>query len=446
VVGGGAAGGGVYSVGGAGTSASTSTIRRCSITGNRISALFTYGGGVYSDGGGIGNQKTLELTNCTIARNVVEPAPGMPSFLLAMGYWRGGGVYLSNGFLRMQGCTVVENEVSGVARTDELGKPNLAGGIAATIGNAHAVEDLDIGHSIVAGNLVHELGPTGVPANTYGHDIFTGSLFYFRSTGYNRFGVLDFDQILVPVGEPRWRSLCRKHYPKRDDASGVALADVLDLAGGITRAPSMLSAGVDAGTPVVLHYAPRGTALDRVPTADYSVAETFAEYDIVGGATNDFLSIVLGRIEDQYGLPGFAGDCTAEFEAYLQSVDMDEDRPGLQPHLDPWGDPILTLADTQWFGPAQTWPKELSNYAYIEFWHHLDGFLRAEGIPGMGPELLGDDAWDALFSSGRLAENRSIDMWVTTAVRTAEGLLELDQRGVARPADTPGDIGAIEAH
>ncbi|MHC4339756.1 MAG: right-handed parallel beta-helix repeat-containing protein, partial [Planctomycetota bacterium] len=182
VVGGGAAGGGVYSVGGAGTSASTSTIRRCSITGNRISALFTYGGGVYSDGGGIGNQKTLELTNCTIARNVVEPAPGMPSFLLAMGYWRGGGVYLSNGFLRMQGCTVVENEVSCVARTDELGKPNLAGGIAATIGNAHAVEDLDIGHSIVAGNLVHELGPTGVPANTYGHDIFTGSLFYFRST------------------------------------------------------------------------------------------------------------------------------------------------------------------------------------------------------------------------------------------------------------------------
>ncbi|MHC4931560.1 MAG: hypothetical protein ACYTGV_05145, partial [Planctomycetota bacterium] len=104
VVGGGAAGGGVYTVGGANTSASISRIRRCSITGNRISALFTYGGGVYSDGGGIGNQKTLELANCTIARNVVGPVPGTPSFVLAMGYWRGGGVYMSNGYMRIRGC------------------------------------------------------------------------------------------------------------------------------------------------------------------------------------------------------------------------------------------------------------------------------------------------------------------------------------------------------
>ncbi|MHC4931756.1 MAG: hypothetical protein ACYTGV_06155, partial [Planctomycetota bacterium] len=339
---------------------------------------------------------------------------------------------------------IVENEVSGVARTDDLGKPNLAGGVAATIGNAHAVEEMEIGHSIIAGNLVHELGEDGNPANTYGHDIFTGSLFYFLSAGFNRFGVLDFDQILVPVGEAGWRSLCRKHYPKQDDASGVALADVLDLTGGVTRAPSMLSAGVEAGTPVVLHYAPRGTALDRVPTTDYSVTDVLAQYGIAAGATNDFLEIVLERIEDLYGLPDFAGDCTAEFEAHLRAVDMDDEVPGLQPHTDPWGDPILTLADTRWFGPAQTWPKELVNYAYIEFWHHLDAFLRAESIPGMGPELLGDDAWAALFSTGPLVENGAIEMWISTNVRAVDGLLELDQRGVARPADAPGDIGAIE--
>ena len=46
---------------------------------------------------------------------------------------------------------------AGIYRTTELDKPNLAGGIAATIGNAHAVEDMIIGHSIVVGNTVHEI-------------------------------------------------------------------------------------------------------------------------------------------------------------------------------------------------------------------------------------------------------------------------------------------------
>ena len=254
-----------------------------------------------------GAQKILELVNCTIARNVVAPAPGMPPFLLAMGYWRGGGVYMSNGYLRMQACTVVENEVSGYPRTDDLGKRNLAGGIAATIGNAHAVEDMRIGHSIVAGNVVHELGMDGTPARTYAHDIFTGSLLYFRSAGYNRFGVLDFSQILVPVGERGWWSLSRKHYPKQDDRDGVTLGDVVDLAGGLTYAATLRSAGVDPGTPAVLHYAPRGTALGRVPNDAYTVPETFAQYEIAEGAEDDFLEILLDRIESHYGLPGFAG-------------------------------------------------------------------------------------------------------------------------------------------
>ncbi len=54
VLGAGAAGGGVYSVGGAGVYQTTSLIQGSSITGNRINGLFTYGGGVYSDGGGVG--------------------------------------------------------------------------------------------------------------------------------------------------------------------------------------------------------------------------------------------------------------------------------------------------------------------------------------------------------------------------------------------------------
>ncbi len=88
----------------------------------------------------------------------------------------------------------------------------IGGGIAATIGNAHAVEDMIIGHSIVVGNTVHEIngaGPVGYTiGSVYQHDIFTGSVFDFRSMGYNRIGVIDFSQILVPVGEPGWAS-CR---------------------------------------------------------------------------------------------------------------------------------------------------------------------------------------------------------------------------------------------
>jgi len=102
VLGAGAAGGGVYSVGGAGVDIYTSRIDGSSITGNRISGLFAYGGGVYSDGGGIGNRKTLAVSNCTIAENLVEPVPGPP-----FGYWRGGGYlhvqWLSTG-AELYGC------------------------------------------------------------------------------------------------------------------------------------------------------------------------------------------------------------------------------------------------------------------------------------------------------------------------------------------------------
>lgn len=439
VVGGGAAGGGVYSVGGAGNARTMSTIDRSTVSGNAIRGLFAYGAGVYSDGGGIGNSKTLRLTNTTIARNLAEPAPQLPRFLLAMGYWRGGGVYLSNGYLELKSVTVVENTVRGLARTDSLGRRNLAGGIAATVGNAHAVERMTVGHSIIAGNTVEEIDGTA-----YGHDLFTGSLMHFRSAGHNRIGKLDFSQMLVPVGERGWESLSRRHYPKLGDASDVALASVVDLTGGITVEPLLPSAGVGAGDPVPLHYRPTGTALDQVPAGTYRVGEVLAEYEASPGATDDFLAIVLARIERQYALPGFAASFASDFEAFLQGADADPDADGLQPYRDPDGRPILTLADTHWFGPAQTWPRELCNHPYIEFWHRLDTALAQAAIGDMGPELLGDAAWQTLFATGNLAENPSLRTIVWTGPELTVSRLAEDQLGTARGTTAPADIGAIE--
>jgi hypothetical protein len=438
-LGGGAAGGGVYSVGGAQNRKSLSTIDRSTVSGNAIRALFTYGAGVYSDGGGIGKSNTLRVTSSTIARNLAEPAPGLPRFLLAMGYWRGGGLYMSNGHLELVGSTVVENVVRGHARTDSLGRRNLAGGIAATVGNAHAVEDMVIGHSIVAGNTVQEVG-----GPTYAHDLFTGSLMYFRSAGYNRFGALDFSQILVPVGKEHWASLSRRHYPKTDDARGVALAEVLDLAGGVTVAPTIPSVGVDVGNPVVLHYQPAGSALDRVPADAYRVDEVLAEYALASGATDNFLAVMLGRLESHYRLDGFAATFKADFEAFLQSVDTDTATPGLQPYRDPDGRAILTLADTHFFGPAETWPREVENHPYVEFWHRLDVALAQAALPGMGPELLGDAAWRGLFTSGPLAENPNLRFDIGVARTLLVQRPAVDQLGTTRPAQSAADIGAIE--
>jgi hypothetical protein len=181
-----------------------------------------------------------------------------------------------------------------------------------------------------------------------------------------------------------------------------------------------------------------------VPAADYEVSDTLADYDVESGGTDDFLEIVLARLEGHYGLAGFADAFTADFEDFLQSVDLDPDTPGLQPYEDPAGDPILTLADTRFFGPAQTWPRELENHPYIHFWHRLDLALEAEDIPGMGPELLGDAAWRTLFSSGDLAENPSIRMRVDTRARMTVRRPNVDQRGVVRSSGAPSDIGTIE--
>ena len=452
VYGGGAAGGGVFSVGGRDTRVNVSSISRSAITENRIAGLFAYGAGVYSDGGGIGMSTRIHVENSTIARNLVEPL-ALPPFLfdlLDIGYWRGGGLYMSNGYMQVQGSTIAENQVFGKPRTTELDKPNLAGGIAATIGNAHAVEDMIIGHSIVVGNTVHEIDgidPGGYTiGRVYPHDVFTGSVFYFRSMGHNRIGIIDFSQTLVPVGEPVWASLSRKHFPQVGDQDGVLSEDVL---GSATLSTFINSSGVEADPFAVLHYVPAGSALDRLPVGDYNVAEVLGELDGPRdeGMNTQLLPLILDRIELVYGQPGFASEFRNYFEGFL--LDVDPDTEGAQRYLNCDGILISTIEQAFWCGPAQTWPAVEYNQAYIQFWHHLDaalanevGEVNVDQITDLGPAPLDDSAWTSLFGLGYSYFNGiTVHLTETTLGVNA---LDSDQLGNARPADLAGDIGAVE--
>jgi hypothetical protein len=452
VSGAGAAGGGVFSIGGRDTGVNVSSISESTITENRIAGLFAYGAGVYSDGGGIGRSTRLHVENSTIARNLVEP-PLLPPFLaglLDIGYWRGGGLYMSNGYMQIQSSTIVENQVFGKPRTDELDRPNLAGGIAATIGNAHAVEDMVIGHSIITGNTVHEItgmGPGGYTiGNVYPHDIFTGSVFEFRSMGHNRIGAIDFRQILVPIGEPDWASLSRRHYPKTNDVDGVDAGDVLGTA---VLSTSINSAGVEADPFAVLYYEPSGSAIDQVPSAGYNVSEVVGELSGSSGEGRNplLLALVLERIETVHGQPGFAADFRDYFEGYLS--DIDSETAGVQQYANCNAVTINALEEAFWCGPAQAWPAAEYNHAYIDFWHHLDLALAGniaevsvDQIGDLGPALLNDDVWASLFGMGNSAYNGiTISLGETTL---GVDPLDMDQLGRSRPADTLGDIGAVE--
>jgi hypothetical protein len=452
VSGGGAAGGGVFSVGGRDTQVDISSISQSTITENRITGLFAYGAGVYSDGGGIGLATRLHVENSTVARNLVEP-PALPPFLfdlLDIGYWRGGGLYMSNGHMKVKSSTIVENEVYGKPRNSELHKPNMAGGIAATIGNAHAVEDMMIGHSIIAGNTVHEIdgiGPDGYTiGNVYAHDVFTGSVFYFRSLGYNRIGVIDFSQILVPVGEPDWASLSRKHYPQVDDQDGVVAGDVL---GGVTLSTFINSAGAGADPFAVLSYEPAGSALDKVPGGNYNVPEVLGA--LAGpqneGRNHRLLPLILDRFQDVYGQANFGSEFRTYFEEFL--LDVDPDTAGSQWYFNCNSLTADTLEQSYWCGPGQTWTQEDHNFAYIEFWRRLDWALANE-VPGvnvdqmsnLGPALMNDDVWVALFGLGT-SQFAGISVSLNESTLVIDPL-DTDQLGNARPADLLGDIGAVE--
>lgn len=452
VYGGGAAGGGVFSVGGRHTRVSVSSITRSAITENRISGLFAYGGGVYSDGGGIGRSTRIHIENSTIARNLVEPL-ALPAFLfdlLDIGYWRGGGLYMSNGHMQVQSSTIVENQVFGKPRTTELDKPNMAGGIAATIGNAHAVEDMIIGHSIVVGNTVHEIdgvGPGGYTiGGVYPHDIFTGSVFYFRSMGHNRVGAVDFSQILVPIGEPGWASLSRRHYPKDGDRDGLDMGAVL----GSARLSELIgSSGVQAAPFAVLYYEPAGAALDQVPSENYNVREVLGELDgrEREGRNPLLLPLVLIRVQEVYGQQDFASEFRAYFEAFLS--DLDPDSAGNQQYSNCHGALVDTIEQAYWCGPGRTWPREAYNHAYIEFWHHLDAALSNEvdgvnvdQIPDMGPAMVNDDVWTSLFGLGFSYFNGITVHLFETNLRVNP--LDTDQLGNSRPLDALGDVGAVE--
>jgi len=401
VIGSGGGGGGIYSVGGADGPGIDSSLAGCTVSGNRVTAKNAYGGGIFTLGGGPYYLKALRLSNCTIARNLVEDHAGLP---LPRGYfYRGGGVYMGGGYLSVAGCTIAENEVQGVPNP---ATPNISGGgIAATIGNAHVVENMEIWHSVVAGNTRN-----GAP-----EDVYTGSVLHFFSFGYNRIGRIDFSQILVPI--PPWWSLDRKHWPKAGDTDNVVLTDVLDVPGAGLH-PSIVSVGTDNGQHAVLWYPPSGDAVDQIPGGAYSVGYVLAQYQVLPGKTDDFLNRLLAKVETDYSTilgSNFGTNYRAAFEAANGR----------------------SLNDVMWYENAVSWPSDPQNTPWINFWRGLDNAIAGR----LGTAGLADDFWGS-YVSGPLGDNVTIR--VDTAKRRTVGLAGSDQLGNPRPYGLKGDIGAIE--
>jgi hypothetical protein len=392
----GAAGGGVYSVGGSDYSNSLlrgvdSEINQSTVSGNRVTAQHAYGGGVFSLGGGPTNRASMSIANSTIARNLVQDNPDLPE--AGPYYYRGGGIYLGGGSLYLSSSTVVENEVNGNAAIIS-GKPNVGGGgIAATIGDAHVVEEMDLQHSIIAGNKL----------NSAANDLFSGSLINFYSYGYNRIGTIDFSQILVPV--PNWDDLNRKHYPKVGDLDGVALTDVV-LVDQAQKSRTIASVGPDAGQPAVMWYPPAVASLAKVPAQDYIVTTHAAGYSTCGVPTDDFLNQVLAQIRSQYGATLGNDFGKAEF-----------------------GD----LTGVTFYGPAVGWPSASNNAPWITFWRNLDTLIGEK----LGSAKLNEDFW-ANFPTGHVGN----EIFSRPRIDHSIKVPTTDQRGSTRTGNR--DIGAIE--
>jgi len=333
----------------------------------------------------------MSLTDCTVARNLAEDNPDLPE--AGQYYYRGGGIYLGGGSLSVVSSTVVENEVNGNLAIFS-NKPNMGGGgIAATIGDAHVVENMSIQHSIVLGNKL------GGAAN----DVFSGTVLNFYSYGYNLFGVLDFSQLLVPV--PLWLDLNRKHYPKLGDRDGVQISDGVAVEHA-QHHDSVLSAGTDAGQPAVLWYPPSGSALGQIPASVYTVTTYAAGYTGSGAPTDDFLNQVLKQVRTKYG-------------ATLG---------------DDFGSSFGDMTGTTFYGPVRTWPSNSANAPWIAFWRNLDTAIGDQ----IGTAKLGEDFWGS-FSNGAVGNEIFTSNPAVHAIQRSV----YDQRGAARNR-VLADIGAIE--
>ncbi len=391
----GAGGGGIYSVGGGANQngrGNDAALTRCTVSGNHVMAQHAYGGGIFTLSGGPNNLATMVLTNCTVARNLLEDHPDFPN----AGQWfdRGGGIYMGGGSLWVSGCTIAENAIVG-----ELayvgGKPSAAGaGVGATTGNAHVIETVRLQNSIVVGNTLN-----GAP-----EDWFAGSILDFYSNGYNLVGVVNFQWILTPV--PDWMMASRKRWPKPGDRDGVTLEQALNV-GGAHSHPTAISAGTDAGGPALLWYPPADLAVDKIPNQDYSVTYINAGYTGFGQPTDDFLNYVILQCRSQYGSI-LGADFGSEF-----------------------GD----MTGTTWYGPAQTWPSDPRNAAWISFWHSLDTAIGDR----LGMVKLGDDFWGT-FTTGPLGDHVRITVDRLTKTFHMESV---DGLGNSRPRGAMGDIGAI---
>ncbi|MFA4986738.1 MAG: hypothetical protein WC712_09160 [Candidatus Brocadiia bacterium] len=401
----GASGGGIFSVGGV-ESELDSTITRCVISGNSVTGEHAYGGGIFTNGGGIGQQKTLFVNDSTIARNSVQDNPDVAESQMSQYYCRGGGMYMSNGSLSVFGCTVTENTVSGWYSVFS-GKPNIGGGgFAATIGTAHTVEKMTVGHSIVVGNTISSR--IGDEITTTDNDIYSGSLIRFDSTGYNLVGALDFSQILVPV--PSWTSLSRKHWPKVGDVSGVIADEVLALA-DVVRHSSIISKGADEGEHVVMYYPPTGDAVDAIPAAAYTVEYIEEEYILLHQGSDDFIMRVLERLRTESAYSDILG------------TDFGED----------FGD----LTGVGFYGPNVTWQSNTQNDPWVAFWKALDVEIAGRlGVAGLNDEFFGG------FATGPLGDH--IDMMVMRVPSHLITMGSKDVRGHSRPENGLGDIGAYE--